>query len=311
MKTTPSPFPDGVLLVNKPEGCTSFDVVRKIKPWVAPLKVGHTGTLDPMATGLLPLCLGEATKLVRFLSGSPKRYLATISLGVSTDTYDRDGSEVSRAPVPELADERILECLKSFQGEIQQVPPMYSALRHRGKRMHQLAREGIQVERQPRAVTIENLALTGMGPDWLKLDVTCSGGTYIRSLAHDIAGKLGTVGHLAALIRIETEGWTLDAAHDLDLLTKETLTDAVIPLEAVLFRFDRVDVDDLAGQRLEQGQHLEPAELESLGIGFPQKEKIVWFRPPAGRPLILAELKSQKNDRTTGMEILRVLLPTQ
>jgi tRNA pseudouridine55 synthase len=311
MKNTPAPTPDGVLLIDKPEGCTSFEVVKKIKPWVAPLKVGHTGTLDPMATGLLPLCLGEATKLVQFLSGAPKRYRAKVRLGTSTNTYDSQGQEVSRSPVPDLEESGILECLRSFTGQIQQIPPMYSALRHRGKRMYELAREGIEVERQPRTVTIEKLVLTDRGPDWLELDVTCSAGTYIRSLAADIAVKLDTVGHLAALTRTETDGWTINAAHELENLQKHLLPEVVIPLEVVLARFDRVDVDDQIGLRLQQGQRLSHALLQSLDLGSPRHKKIVWFRPPAGRPLVVAEVAGEPEGTELRMEILRVLLPTQ
>jgi tRNA pseudouridine55 synthase len=309
MKIPPAPIPDGVLLVNKPEGCTSFSVVKKIKPWVAPLKVGHTGTLDPMATGLLPLCLGEATKLIPFLSSAPKRYLADIRLGTGTDTYDRDGQEVSRSPVPDLESALLLDCLNSFTGEIQQVPPMYSALRHRGKRMYELAREGIEVERRPRTITIERLVLTGWGPDWLELDVTCSPGTYIRSLAADIAEKLETVGHLAALTRTETDGWKVAQAHELENLRREQLSQIVIPLEAVLSRFERVDVDDVIGMRLQQGQRLSIAELRSLRVEPAKTNKIMWFRPIAGRPLILARLSPLGEDQIPKMEILRVLFP--
>jgi tRNA pseudouridine55 synthase len=307
MKNTPASIPDGVLLVDKPEGCTSFEVVKKIKPRVAPLKVGHTGTLDPMATGLLPLCLGEATKLIQFLSQAHKRYRARIVLGSSTDTYDRDGRETSRSPVPDLDDAAILECLQAFTGEIQQVPPMYSALRHRGRRMYELAREGIEVERQPRTVNIPRLELTARGPDWLELDVTCSAGTYIRSLAADIAVELKTLGHLGALTRLETDGWILDSAHPLEDLLPERLSGLVIPLESVLERFARVDVDQQTGLRLQQGQHLTQKELESLGVAPGGQKKIVWFRPPAGRPLILAEVE----DNPLKMTIQRVLLPSQ
>jgi tRNA pseudouridine55 synthase len=307
MKNPPRPIPDGVLLIDKPGGHTSFEVVKKIKPWVAPLKVGHTGTLDPMATGLLPLCLGEATKLIQFLSTAPKRYRARVSLGTSTDTYDRDGQETSRSPVPDLDDAAVLECLRAFTGEIQQVPPMYSALRHRGKRMYELAREGIEVERQPRTVSISRLELTGRGSDWLELDVTCSAGTYIRSLAADIAAELKTVGHLAALTRMETDGWDLGAAKKLEDLQKDLLPGLVIPLESVLERFRRVDVDDQTGLRLRQGQRLSASELKSLGVDSGEQKKIVWFRPPAGRPLILAEVAGDEPK----MEIQRVLLPLE
>jgi tRNA pseudouridine55 synthase len=260
-----------------------------------------------MATGLLPLCLGEATKLIQFLSTAPKRYRARVSLGAGTDTYDRDGQETSRSPVPDLDDATILECLRAFTGEIQQVPPMYSALRHRGKRMYELAREGIEVERQPRTVSISRLDLTGRGADWLELDVTCSAGTYIRSLAADIAAELKTVGHLAALTRVETDGWNLDDANRLNDLKQAGLPGLVIPLESVLERFRRVDVDDQTGLRLQQGQQLSGAELKSLGVESGEQKKIVWFRPPAGRPLILAEVAGDE----PRMEIQRVLLPVQ
>jgi len=308
MKNTPAPIPDGVLLVDKPEGCTSFEVVKKIKTWVAPLKVGHTGTLDPMATGLLPLCLGEATKLIQFISDAPKRYRARVRLGTSTDTYDRHGRETSHSPVPDLDDETILECLGYFTGDIQQVPPMFSALRHHGKRMYELAREGIEVERRPRTVNISRLELIDRDPGWLELDVICSVGTYIRSLAADLAVRLGTVGHLAALTRLETDGWKLEAAYHLDEIQKNRLPEAVIPLESVLERFERVNVDDHTGRRLQQGQHLTSAELKSLGLATGGNRKTVWFRPTAGRPLILAELEE---DQELRMDIKRVLLPVQ
>lgn len=311
MKRSPALIPHGVLLVNKPAGCTSFGVVKKIKPWVAPLKIGHTGTLDPIATGLLPLCLGEATKLVQFLSAAPKRYLARVSLGMETDTQDRAGREVSRSPVPDCDDSEILECLRSFTGEIQQVPPMYSALRHRGKRMYELARAGVKVERRPRTVTIERLVLTRRGPNWLELDVTCSAGTYIRSLAVDIAESLDTVGHLAALTRTETDGWTVGEAHQLDNLQREQLHQTVIPIESVLARFERVDVDDRVGLRLQQGRQLSSPEIESLGVSPPGDSKIVWFRAHAGNPLVLAKLSGEKKGRGIKMEIMRVLLPAQ
>ena len=188
---------------------------------------------------------------------------------------------------------------------------MYSALRYQGKRMYQLAREGIEVERQPRTVTIEKLVLTGRGPDWLELDVTCTAGTYIRSLAADISEKLDTVGHLAALTRTETDGWTIEAARGLEDLRKHQLPEAVIPLEVVLARFARVDVDDQIGLRLQQGQRLSSAELHSLDLDSPEHNKVVWFRPPAGRPLILAQVAGEPAGPQLRMEILRVLLPTQ
>ncbi|MBN2495651.1 MAG: tRNA pseudouridine(55) synthase TruB [Deltaproteobacteria bacterium] len=298
----------GVLLTCKPDACTSFDVVKRLRRRLRPLKVGHTGTLDPMATGLLPLAIGEATKLTRFLQQDPKRYRARIRLGLATDTLDRQGRETARCPVPPFDLARLEEICARFRGPIEQVPPMYSALHFQGHRLHELARSGIEVERAPRRVHIHELAILDHGPDFIELDIFCSAGTYVRSLAIDIAGALGTAGHLESLCRTAASGWKLQAAHglsELESLDPPALEERIIPLLEVLERFERIDVDEDLGRRLASGQHPDWTLLTRLGVQA-DSERLVWFHPPASRPLVLARLLPGDDP---AIEILRVLHP--
>lgn len=312
MTTAPRAALHGVLLVDKPAGQTSFDVIRKLKSRVKPSKIGHAGTLDPMATGLLPLCIGEATKLVPLLAEEVKRYRAVVRLGRATTTLDREGDPTGHAPLPALDDARIEACRRVFVGDIQQVPPMYSAVKHRGRRMYELAREGFTVERKPRTVHIQRLELVCLDRERLALDVTCSSGTYIRTLAADLASCLGTLGYLDELVRTSCGGWTLDQANKLDVLVaagRDALPGLVIPLEQVLASWERVDVDDGTARRLTQGQHLAGTELDALGLQTPARPRVVWFRPPGGVPLVLARIERDERSGTTRMRIVRVLFP--
>jgi tRNA pseudouridine55 synthase len=302
-------IPDGVMLIDKPSGCTSFEVVKLIKRKVGKLKVGHTGTLDPMATGLLPICIGEATKLSGLLAAEDKRYRARLRLGVATDTLDRAGKPVDTADVPELDIQQINDCLAGFIGVIQQIPPMYSALRVQGRRMYQLARDGVEVERKPREVNIESITLLDNGPDWLEIDVICGTGTYIRSLVADIAGRLGTLGHLEELQRTESAGWTLEHSRGLNELSLETIQEAVIPVHQVLSRLPRLDVGDDVAHRLSMGQHLSPSELAELAGDL--DPSTVWFCPPEKSPLVLAQVYPGDDDTGLHMKIVRVLHPRQ
>ncbi len=307
-----APALDGMLPIDKPEGLSSFDVVRAVKRLVHPRKTGHTGTLDPMATGLLLVCVGEATKLVRFLSSQQKRYRARIKLGVATDTYDRHGQVIATAPIPALTEAAIQGCLQGFLGEIDQVPPMYSALHHEGVRLYELARQGVEVERKPRKVLIHELTLGDRGEDFLEIDVLCGEGTYVRSLAGDIAERLGTLGHLTLLERTETAGFDLKDALPLDQLTPETLERRLLPLEVALAPYPRHDVSEAQAERLRQGQRLPSSELQALGAADHPSGTIVWFRPPAGTPLVVAQLQQiEAPAPATTMTILRVLNPTR
>ncbi len=211
---------DGVLVVDKPAGPTSSDVVLRVKRLLRAARVGHTGTLDPMATGVLPLCLGSATRLAQFLSDADKSYRATVRLGVRTDTGDAEGRPVESKPVPPLDEARIEAALATLRGPLMQTPPMYSAVKVGGVRLYERARRGEAVERAPRAVTVRRFTLCELAPPDLVVEVECSKGTYVRQLAEDLGARLGTVAHLAALRRLTAAGFGLDRAVALDALER-------------------------------------------------------------------------------------------
>jgi len=192
----------GVLLLDKPRGITSNDALQKARWLFQANKAGHTGSLDPLATGMLPICFGEATKVSGFLLDADKDYAVTARLGQRTATADAEGEVIETQPIPALDASLIEKALAQWRGEIMQVPPMYSALRHQGQRLYDLARDGIEVERQARPVTIHELTLKGWTADSLSLEVRCSKGTYIRTLMEDVARSLGTLAHVAVLRRL-------------------------------------------------------------------------------------------------------------
>ncbi|MGL4569394.1 MAG: tRNA pseudouridine(55) synthase TruB [Fusobacteriaceae bacterium] len=194
---------DGIICVNKPQGITSFDVVRKLKRILKEKRIGHTGTLDPMATGVMVVCVGRATRLVQDIEGYEKEYLATFQLGYKTDTYDREGTVTERSEMEKPDENMLKEALSTFLGDIKQVPPMYSALKIDGKRLYDLAREGITVERKARDVKIKSLDLKEYDGESGKFLCKVSKGTYIRSLIFDLGEKLGTFATMTDLIRTE------------------------------------------------------------------------------------------------------------
>lgn len=191
----------GVLLVDKPEGLSSAAVVARVKRALGQPRVGHLGTLDPFATGLLPICVGEGTKLAQFLAADAKRYVGEIVLGATTDTLDRTGTVLERRPVPRLTPQTVARALAGLRGSIMQTPPMYSALKRAGVPLYRLARAGREVERLPRPVHVAAFEVAWIGRDRLAFAVDCSKGTYVRVLAHDLGGALGTGAHLATLRR--------------------------------------------------------------------------------------------------------------
>ena len=198
---------NGVLLLDKPGGITSTQALNRAKRALDARRGGHTGSLDPLASGMLPLCFGEATKLAAFLLDAGKWYDVEARLGVATETADADGAVRATADVPALEPEQVEAVLARFRGDIQQVPPMYSALKHKGERLYALARQGVTVEREPRAVRIHELTLTGIGEERLQLRVHCSKGTYVRTLVEDVGEALGTVAHVSALRRTGVAGF--------------------------------------------------------------------------------------------------------
>lgn len=209
---------DGFLNIDKEAGITSMEVVRRVKRLCSRRHVGHGGTLDPEATGVLPICLGQATRLMQFLVDSKKEYLGTIRLGVTTDTYDAEGRIVEERDPSGVTPESIAAALDSLRGTIQQTPPMYSALKHQGRRLYELARAGIQVERAPRTVEVMRLDLVQWNPPLATLSIHCSRGFYVRSLAHDLGQRLGCGAHLAQLRRLQTGPFHIDHTISLEQL---------------------------------------------------------------------------------------------
>lgn len=254
----------GVLLIDKPQGMTSQQVVSRVKYLLKSdvhdsKKAGHTGTLDPMATGLLPICLGEATKFSHYQLDAIKSYQAIIKLGEQTDTGDAEGQIITTSPVPHVTQAMLQSVTEKFLGEIMQVPPMYSALKKDGKKLYELAREGIEVERTARPLTIYELSLTPLSDQQLQLTVTCSKGTYVRVLAEDIAKALGTLGHLTALRRIRTGDFEIADAiplADFAALDVAARFDKLLAVDACVHSLPSLVLDDSQSKRIQQGQRL-------------------------------------------------------
>jgi tRNA pseudouridine55 synthase len=260
-------LPDGVLVVDKPSGPTSFDVVRRIKRAAHLKRVGHGGTLDPLASGVLPICVGEGTKLAAFLLDADKEYDVTLRLGVETDTYDAAGAVTSRRDASAIDEARVRAALPAFTGTIEQVPPAYSALKRDGRPLYEYARAGEAVEIRPRTVTIHALELTRFeGPEAVDLRVRCSKGTYVRSLAFDLGRALGAGGHVTALRRTRSGPFGLAAALPLEAVLERLAgaSDAPLPVIApadALEHLPACAVDAAVARQLEQGKRLDWASL--------------------------------------------------
>lgn len=275
----------GVLLVDKPQGMTSQQVVSKVKYLLKSdlhdsKKAGHTGTLDPMATGLLPICLGEATKFSHYQLEAVKSYQATIKLGEQTDMGDAEGQVIATAPVPVLTPIMLENVTAQFLGEIAQIPPMYSALKKDGKKLYELAREGIEIERAARAITIYALSLNVLSTHEISLDVTCSKGSYVRVLGEDIAKALGTVGHLTALRRLQTGDFTIDNAITLpafEALDFKARFDKLLPVDACVASLPSLVLDHGQAERIKHGQRLNVKTLmqaQQIGLTATQEFRL-------------------------------------
>lgn len=253
---------NGLLLLDKPQGLTSHDVVARVRNITAEKRVGHAGTLDPMATGLLVLALGPSTRLLRFAQGEKKRYTGTVHFGIATDSLDADGEVTGEMPVPSFNEEVLARALAGMRGPQLQTPPMVSALKVGGQRLHQLARQGIEVEREPRAVTIYEFSLRPSDdPVLWHFDVECSVGTYVRVLLSDLARRLGTVGHLSALRRVASGPHTLDDAITLDTLAQRVAQglDVLAPPLSFVTQLERIQLSDDQERRARMGQRIELA----------------------------------------------------
>lgn len=250
---------NGILLLDKPVGMTSNAALTRTKRVLGIKKAGHTGTLDPLASGLLVLCFGEATKVAGYLLDAEKAYEATVFLGIATDTEDGEGEVTARADVPALSGDDIEKVLDAFRGEIEQIPPMHSALKHQGRRLYELARKGEEVERPARRVTILELNLIDYTAPELKIEVRCTKGTYIRSLARDIGQAIGCGAHLTALRRTASTPFSIDNAVGLEALDEmepEQARNLLQPPDDALAHLPEVALDEVQATRLRQGQRL-------------------------------------------------------
>lgn len=262
----------GLLLIDKPEGITSFGAVAKVK-WLAGTKrVGHTGTLDPMATGVLPILVGRPTVLANYLLEADKEYIASVKLGVITDTLDITGTVLKRTAV-NIKEDKLLSAAKKFLGEISQTPPMYSAIKKDGVRLYELARKGQEVERQSRRVEIKELEIFDFDGQNFKMRVLCSKGTYIRTLADDIGKELGTGATLTALRRTKTAGFGLENAVSLDDLTKENLQSFLLREDFALCGYNKINVSKKQAVRFSNGGELSLDRL--FGINSLEDKKLV------------------------------------
>ncbi|HVU49879.1 MAG TPA: tRNA pseudouridine(55) synthase TruB [Polyangia bacterium] len=298
----PARLPDGVLVVDKPSGPTSFDVVRRIKRASGVRRVGHGGTLDPLASGVLPICVGEGTKLAAFLLDADKEYDVTVCFGVETDTYDAQGAVTARADASGLDEARVRAALPAFTGPLEQTPPAYSALKRDGRPLYDYARAGEAVELRPRAVTVHELALAGFGgPEAVALRVRCSKGTYVRSLAHDLGRALGLGAHVAALRRTRSGPFALADARALDVLLAALAPGLDSPLPVIspaeaLAHLPRCGVDPAGVRTLEQGKRL--PWLDLAGAPDPAGAPRVRVLRPDGTLLAVAEPRGDGTVRT-------------
>jgi tRNA pseudouridine55 synthase len=269
---------DGILLLDKPLGLTSNEALQRVKRLYQANKAGHTGSLDPLATGLLPVCLGGATKFSTYLLDADKRYRVRVRLGITTTTADAEGEILETRPVGDLDEARVRAVLGRFLGPIDQLPPMYSAVKHQGERLYKLARQGIEVARQTRTVTIHAMELLDLAPSELEMDVHCSKGTYVRTLAEDIGAALGCGGHVIGLRRTgvgpylepDSRFVTLDEIEDIVMADREgsfpALDALLLPLESALEHWPAVRLSADAAFYLRQGQAVLVPQAPTEGL---------------------------------------------
>lgn len=260
---------NGVINIYKNTGMTSFDVVAMVRRVAKMKKVGHTGTLDPAASGVLPVCLGKATKIIDYIMENKKVYRVNLKLGMVTDTYDLEGEVLREEDASHITKDEILNCINSFVGTIDQVPPMYSALKQNGVRLYELARQGIEVHREARKITIysiENIKIESN--DNIQMDVCCSKGTYIRSLCYDIGEKLNVGATMTALERIQNGTFTKEEAINIEDLTEELLEKHIISIEKALDSFEKIIVNEKFSKLLRNGVKVFDNRIYSEEVEF-------------------------------------------
>lgn len=271
---------NGIINVYKEKGFTSFDVVAKLRGIIGQRKIGHTGTLDPEAEGVLPVCLGNGTRLVDLLTDKHKEYIAELILGVETDTLDMTGTVLNKKPIL-MSEDDIKAVIMGFVGEYDQIPPMYSALKVNGKKLYELAREGKEIERKARRVSIDEIEILEMKLPVVKFRVVCSKGTYIRSLCADIGEKCGTLGTMQSLIRSKVDTFTMEEAHTLQEIenAKKTgnLADWIISVDEMFPTLHRVHVKECFMIALSNGNKLLPSFLREEHLSFSEGEELLVY----------------------------------
>lgn len=255
---------NGFLVIDKPQGVTSFDVVRTIRRALKVRRVGHCGTLDPMATGVLPIAIGEATRLVEFVMAGEKIYRGTLKLGETTDTQDAEGTILNCSSIDGIDRAQIEGAIAPLLGPIQQLPPMYSALKRDGVPLYELARKGVEVERALRSIEIYRFELCSVDLPFVTFEVTCSKGTYVRTLAHDLGARLGCGAHLTALRRLKSGAFSEGEAIPLDRLRGEPETVQLLPVSAALASLPVLDLSIEALVRLKNGVPPQRSEVSVI-----------------------------------------------
>lgn len=271
---------EGIIVVDKPIGITSFDVIRVLRRNLKERRIGHTGTLDPLATGILVICVGKATKLAQDIEGYEKEYVADLELGFKTDTYDIEGKVLDRVDEFDISYENFEKILETFKGDIKQVPPMYSAIKVDGKKLYELAREGVEIERKARDVSIKNLETISFDGVKAKIDCTVSKGTYIRSLIYDLGEKLGTFATMTGLRRTRVGEEDLGRAFTLEAIEKMVSENDFSFLVSIedYFKFPKVDIENendlklfVNGQRckkrINEGKYRVYSKNNFIGLG--------------------------------------------
>ncbi len=300
---------DGIILVDKRAGETSFDVVRHVRRMLGVRKVGHAGTLDPFATGLLIILLGEGTKLSRYVAAGEKTYRARLGLGVETDTFDLTGRIVQRRAVPAWTPEFVREQTLQFVGEIEQTPPAFSALKYKGTRAYALARKGIEFELPKRKVTIRSIAITSMELPDLTMEVTCSSGTYMRSLAADLGRRLGSGAHLKALRRLASAPFSVQEAIDLKDFdpgrSGTRFAEKIVPLNRAVAHIRGTRIDAHLAKRIRDGYQPDWSELPGgLHVGVKRAGPLTLLH---GNDLVaILEVQRSNRDPSGRLKISRV-----
>ena len=295
---------------------TSHDVVEKLRRILNFKKIGHAGTLDPNASGILLACLGKATKITKFLTEYDKEYEAVIKLGITTDTYDQEGKIIQIKDDLKISEEEVRRAVESFRGEIWQTPPLYSAIKQKGKKLYQYARAGKQVERKKRKVFIKDIRILEINLPYVKLKVNCSKGTYIRSLANDIGERLGCGAHLFSLCRTRVGPFELKDALDSEAIEKirkeDKIKDFLISVEKVLAHIPSVEVKDSFARRIKDGPNLFPSSVLSPENKF-DKDQMICIKNnqreiiAIGKALCSSDEFSDENRKDKLFEYSRVL----